>query len=141
MDREMKEIQERILYQMKEKEMSYRDLGEMTGMAKSTLQRYLTKDNAKIPINRLEVIAQALGVSATYLMGWDNEPHPHRIRKAMSVEEFAHEFNIEFERLEPAFSLASRWREEVGDFEFTETETQELIDYARYLISKRRPTK
>ena len=43
----------------------------MTGIPKSALQRYATGETEKIPINRLQIIAKALNVSAEYLMGWD----------------------------------------------------------------------
>ena len=55
------------------KRLSYRMLEEVTGIRASVLQRYITGETKKIPIDRLEVIAKALGVSAAYLMGWDDE--------------------------------------------------------------------
>lgn len=137
----LKETQARILATMKEKRISYGALSEKTGFSKSTLSRYFTQENIRFPINRLEVIAQALGVSATYLMGWDDDPQPHRIRKSMSLEEFANEFDIDFDRLEEVFSVASHWKNEIGVFDFSETETEELISYAKYLKSKRRRDK
>ena len=55
--------------------MTYGDLATKTGIAKSAIQRYATGETKKIPLPRLEALADALGVSAAYLMGWD-EPSP-----------------------------------------------------------------
>lgn len=67
----MNTISNRILSLMKSKELSYGTLSLMTGIPKSALQRYATGETEKIPINRLQIIAKALNVSAEYLMGWD----------------------------------------------------------------------
>lgn len=69
----MNEISRRILSEMQKKELSYTDLSKLTGVSKSTLQRYVTGGTDKIPINRVEAIAKGLGVSAAYLMGWTDE--------------------------------------------------------------------
>lgn len=55
------------------KHMSYRALEEATGIRASVLQRYITGETRKIPIDRIQALAKALGVSAAYLMGWDDE--------------------------------------------------------------------
>ena len=52
---------------------SYKDLEKITGITASTLQRYETRSINKLPIDRLEVIAKALKVSPSYLMGWEDE--------------------------------------------------------------------
>jgi len=43
----------------------------MTGIPKSAIQRYATGETEKIPLDRLELLAQALGISSAYLMGWE----------------------------------------------------------------------
>ena len=68
------EIAEKILCLMKEKAMSYGELAAQTGIPKSALQRYATGATTKLPLPRLEAIASALGVSAAYLMGWEDAP-------------------------------------------------------------------
>lgn len=72
-------IGEKISQAMQEKGISYRDLEQATGIAKSALQRYVTGQTSKIPLDRLELIAKALNVPAAYLMGWDD--HPMKPRK------------------------------------------------------------
>lgn len=71
-------IGEKISQAMQEKGISYRDLEQATGIAKSALQRYVTGQTSKIPLDRLELIAKALNVPAAYLMGWDDHPMKQR---------------------------------------------------------------
>lgn len=66
----MSDISNRILDIILTKEISYGELSERTGIPKSALQRYATGQTEKIPIDRLEKIAAAIGTTATYLMGW-----------------------------------------------------------------------
>lgn len=71
----MSEISERILALIEQKDISYGELSKITDIPKSALQRYATGETPKIPIPRVEAIAKALGVSAAYVMGWEeNEP-------------------------------------------------------------------
>ena len=51
--------------------MSYQTLSEKVGISKSTLQRYETGYIKNMPVDKLEAIADALNVSPSYLMGWD----------------------------------------------------------------------
>lgn len=74
----MSDISNRILQLITDKKMSYSDLSKHTGIPKSALQRYATGETPKIPLDRLELIAGALGVSAAYLMGWENRDETKR---------------------------------------------------------------
>ncbi len=71
-------ISERIKKAISHAGLSYGELSEKTGIAKSVLQRYATGETAKIPANYIELIAQATHVSPSYLMGWDNPTAPKR---------------------------------------------------------------
>ena len=72
----MSDISKRILDILLNKEISYGELAEKTGIPKSALQRYATGQTEKIPIDRLEKIAAAIGTSAAYLMGWEPNNRP-----------------------------------------------------------------
>ena len=48
---------------------SYGDLAKITGIPKSALQRYATGQTT-VPIDRVELIANALGTTASSLLGW-----------------------------------------------------------------------
>ena len=64
---------ERISNAIKAKGLSYAELEKITGVSKSALQRYASGETKKIPVDVVESIAAATGVTAKYLMGWDNE--------------------------------------------------------------------
>jgi len=67
----MSDISNRLLPYLEAADISYSELSARTGIPKSALQRYCTGVTEKIPLDRLERIAQALNVSVTYLLGWD----------------------------------------------------------------------
>ncbi len=67
----MSEISTKILKLINEKDLSYGELSKRTKIPKSALQRYATGDTPKIPLERLEIIANALNVTPAYLMGWE----------------------------------------------------------------------
>ncbi|MBQ7037746.1 MAG: helix-turn-helix transcriptional regulator [Clostridia bacterium] len=74
MSEELLAICNRILQAINAKEISYGELSKATGIPKSALQRYATGETRKIPLDRIQLIAQATGVSAAWIMGWENEP-------------------------------------------------------------------
>ena len=65
---------ERIHELMQQRNMSYGELAKHTNIAKSALQRYATGETAKIPLDRIELIAKALNASPAYIMGWSDSP-------------------------------------------------------------------
>ena len=69
----MSDISERMLNIILEKEISYGELSDKTGIPKSALQRYATGQTEKIPIDRLQIIASAIGTTPEYLMGWSTD--------------------------------------------------------------------
>lgn len=69
-DKKMSERSERILRAIKESNLSYGEISNITSIPKSALQRYATGETDKIPIERIELIAKATGVTSEYLMGW-----------------------------------------------------------------------
>ena len=68
MDERAKRINEAI----EKSGYSYPELAKITGISKSSLQRYATGETKKIPIDCIEEIARATGVSAKYLMDWED---------------------------------------------------------------------
>lgn len=58
---------------MKEKELTYRQLEEITGISSSVLQRYVTNQTNKMSIDYFEKIAKALNVKPSWLMWGSNE--------------------------------------------------------------------
>lgn len=64
---------DRIKAIMESRNMSVRELGRLTDIPQSTINRYITTQSKKIPVPALELIANVLGVSPAYLMGWDDD--------------------------------------------------------------------
>ena len=67
----MSDVSDKILRLIESQGVSYGTLSEMTGIPKSALQRYATGETVKIPMPRISAIANALGTTAEYLLGWD----------------------------------------------------------------------
>ncbi|MDF3001041.1 MAG: hypothetical protein K0Q48_1160 [Bacillota bacterium] len=67
----MRNIVERIKSRRIELEYSFQDLADLTGMSKSTLQRYETGGIKNIPLDKLKTLARALNVSPEWIMGWE----------------------------------------------------------------------
>lgn len=60
---------DRLSELMKEKHVSCRRLSEMTGITKSSVNNY-ANGHRPIPLDKLQLMADALGVSAAWLIGW-----------------------------------------------------------------------
>lgn len=69
----MNERSRRILSAIENSKLSYGELSKITNIPKSALQRYATGETEKIPIDRIEKIAKATGVSSEYILGWEDE--------------------------------------------------------------------
>lgn len=67
----MDEIVDRIRSKREQLGYSYQDLAELTGMTKSTLQRYETGDIKNIPLSRIKILASALQTTPEWIMGWN----------------------------------------------------------------------
>ena len=53
--------------------LSYLELEKLTGIKKSSLQRYASGVTTKIPLDVIEKLSKAFNVSQEYLMGWDEK--------------------------------------------------------------------
>lgn len=71
----------RIKYRRKKLRMSADKLAEILGKDRSTIYRYEKGDIENLPLDILEPIAQALGTTPAYLMGWEDD------KKANAPEE------------------------------------------------------
>lgn len=69
-------IIDRLKYSIEVSGLSYVELEKKTGIAKSSIQRYASGVTKKIPIDAIQEIAKAVGVSAAYIMGWESNATP-----------------------------------------------------------------
>lgn len=68
---ETKEIIKRLKECVEKSNLTYLELEKRTGIAKSSLQRYVSGTTKKIPVDSIQIIAKAIGVSPEYILGWD----------------------------------------------------------------------
>jgi len=64
---------QRIKALIEESGKSYQELEKITGIKKSSLQRYASGVTTKIPLDVIERLSIAFNVSQEYLMGWDEK--------------------------------------------------------------------
>ncbi|MBQ8962933.1 MAG: helix-turn-helix transcriptional regulator [Clostridia bacterium] len=79
-------VSQKLMETMQDKEISIRRLAELTGIPKSAIHRYTNGETEKIPIDRLEKMASALGVDPAFFMGWV-DPSTPAAASPMSVPE------------------------------------------------------
>ena len=65
---------ERIKFLIERSGKTYQELEGITGIKKSSLQRYASGVTAKIPLDVIEKLSKAFNVSQEYLMGWNDLP-------------------------------------------------------------------
>lgn len=66
---------------------TYMELEEITGIAKSSIQRYANGSTKKIPIDAIQSIAEAVNVSAAWIMGWSETPIQTSLQETVSYQE------------------------------------------------------
>lgn len=64
---------ERIRALIEQSGKSYQELEKLTGIKKSSLQRYASGVTTKIPLDVIEKLSVAFNVSQEYIMGWDEK--------------------------------------------------------------------
>lgn len=65
----MSDASDRLTEIMQEKHISCRKLSDMTGITKSSVNNY-ANGSRSIPLDKLQLMASALGVSAAWIIGW-----------------------------------------------------------------------
>lgn len=79
---------ERIKLLVERSGKSYQDLEKITGIKKSSLQRYASGATAKIPLSVIEQLSKSFGVSQEYLMGWqekENSPEEPKLTEGEAL--------------------------------------------------------
>lgn len=96
----MSDTSQKITAVMKEKHISVRRLSEMTGITKSSVSNYMNGLRA-IPLDKLQLIAVALGVSAKWLIGWSEDREENQNEKKPTAKS---ELEIESEEFVQLFT-------------------------------------
>lgn len=71
--KQMKEIMKRLKTKRESLGLSFQQLADLTRMSKSTLQRYETGGIKNIPLDKLEVLANALQTTPEWILGWNRD--------------------------------------------------------------------
>ena len=69
----MSTIGDNIKRRRLEKRLTLEELARAIGTSKQTIQRYESGVIGNIPSDKIEALADALGVSPAYLMGWESD--------------------------------------------------------------------
>jgi transcriptional regulator with XRE-family HTH domain len=83
----IKKRAERLNQTIKQSGLSFAELEKLTGIAKSSIQRYAAGRTQKIPIENIELLAHALHVTPRYLLLWD-EPQQKNAPVEVDKSEF-----------------------------------------------------
>lgn len=110
-------IHERIKARRKELGLTAEKVAEALGVSRATIYRYESSQIEKVSINALVPLSKVLKCSPAYLMGWDDQ-----------IGEFVEDNNETDIKTIAAHAID----------DLTEEEQLELIDYAKYLKSKRK---
>lgn len=93
-------------------DMTQEELGRLCGTTKQTIFKYESGVVTNIPLSRLEKIADALGVSQAYLMGWEEpqeETRAETYQRIMKEEAAAQWYNSLSEEQKRLINLLSSY--------------------------------
>ena len=71
---ELELIMARLHHAITESGLSYAELSKRTGIPKTTLNRWSNGQIKRIPVDDIKRIADAVGISAKWIMGWSDAP-------------------------------------------------------------------
>lgn len=77
-------LYERLKELRKNAGYSYKKLEELTGISRSTLQRYETNPLTDIPLNKLTILASIYNVTISYLLGTEDKNMPYEYFESLS---------------------------------------------------------
>jgi transcriptional regulator with XRE-family HTH domain len=81
-------IGDRIKMRRKELKMTADDLANKLGKNRATIYRYESSEIENMPIDIIKPLAEALRVSPSYLMGWENEDEKESVIRDSSYNYF-----------------------------------------------------
>lgn len=131
------EVGERIRMSRVRKKLSMKQLGNLVNLHESTISRYEKGDIKALDMGKMKEFAEALSVPPEYLLCWDDIDRSKPIDNSNIV--FSPTYggykvcvNDELEKMQ------ERWFNEIGAVVFTDKEIDELITFAKFLLSKRK---
>lgn len=111
-------VGERIRSSRKARKMTMKELGEKVKLHESTISRYENGDISSLDLEKMKEFASVLCVPVDYLACWDDDVPPK-------------------DRSPDIDKALLKWYEAVGELNFNDEEFDELVNYAKYIVSKR----
>ena len=105
-------VGQRIKDARKKQHMTIKELGDKVGLDKSTISRYERGEISTLDIEKIKEFAKVLNVSSAYLTGWDRPSY----------------YDKELQK----------WLDAVGELNFSDDEFNQLVNYAKFIISQRK---
>lgn len=103
------EILDRLKFVIETAGLSYAELEKKTGIAKSSLQRYVSGTTKKIPIDAINAIAFATNIPSVWIMGCDKDNYLNQDMEIVSLL-----------------------------LKLSDDERQEVINYIKYISSRKK---
>lgn len=103
-------MSEKIKSRREELDLTLEEVGDYIGVSKATVQRYESGEIKNLKLKTIEKLAEILKVSPAYLMGWEE-------KKMNQLETIAAHFEGE---------------------EFTEDDMEDIDNFIKYVLSKRK---
>lgn len=116
------ELQEIIRKRKQELDLTYEEIGKIVGVSKSTVRKWEIGMIENMRRDKILLLAQALKISPAELLGWDTDMV--MVQEQASCYDIGH--NIEKTALKVDGEL------------LTDDEQAEVIEFARYLVHKRK---
>ena len=66
-------LSEKIMMLKDERHLTYEEIGKIVGVGKSTVRKWAMGDIKNMRRDKIALLADALGVTPGYLMGWEEE--------------------------------------------------------------------
>ena len=110
----MKERAERIRNLIIDSGKTYQELEKITGIKKSSLQRYASGVTGKIPLTAIEKLASAFSISEAFIMWGDDKTQKQSTESELSIKKKEFMRKVEgmtdeqIERLEQILALVEK---------------------------------
>lgn len=95
-EKDLNAIAQRMKQRRKQLNLSLQDVADITGLSRSTLQRYETGSIRNIPLQKLDTLSKALDTSADWLLGLTKDP-VKKTTDDVVVKKLLNSFGIEID--------------------------------------------
>ena len=127
----------RIKERRKSLKMTQQELGELTGYSKSGIAKIEASVNG-IPRSKVRVFADALRTTIGYILGIEEDANAPSIDGYFDYRfEDGTSFTISTNN-ERFLSKVNKWQHVVNEYNFSDAEMEELMNYAKFIIMKRK---